>query len=110
MVDHFSMDLPVNAMTPRMRRILISAAQHAKASDQRFIGTEHVLLALAGDKDGLAGQILSQLSVREAVQAMAGDVVAAPGAGHGEAGHPDDEVRVQFDSVPESNHPLRLCR
>ncbi len=95
-------------MTPRMRRTLVVAAGHAKAAGHRHIGTEHVLLALAGDADGLAAQVLSKLGVRAAVESEANDVITSLGGAAGEAGHADDAVTIDFDPNALSNHPIRL--
>jgi len=68
-MQELPMDLPLSAMTPRMRRVLVEAARQASHAGHRHLGTEHVLLALAMDGDGIAGQVLTHLGVREAVQA-----------------------------------------
>ncbi len=74
----------------------------------RHIGTEHVLLALAGDTEGLAGQVLTRLEVREAVESETGEVIASLDGPTGDAGHADDAVRVDFRPDTLSNHPIRV--
>ncbi len=69
------MDLPLHAMTPRLRGALIEAAHQASLAGHRHLGTEHVLLALDMDGDGIAGQVLTHLGVREAVQARLAEVL-----------------------------------
>ncbi len=103
-----TMDPPLNALTPRMRRTLVRAAAHAKAAGHRHIGTEHVLLALANDADGIAGQVLTAAAVREELEAKLRAVLAdmPPAADGQEAGHEDDAVRVAFELG--SNHPIRV--
>jgi hypothetical protein len=49
--------------TPGVRRVLDTAGQEARALDHDYIGTEHVLLALAGADGGLAAAALAGLGV-----------------------------------------------
>ena len=97
----------MNALTPRMRRILIQAGREALNAEQRYIGTEHVLLALALDDAGLAVQALDTLGVRHELEAAMRAAIAHNGPGR-EAGHAEDEAQVELDPVPLSNHPLRI--
>jgi len=93
------MDLPLSAMTPRMRRVLVEAARQASHAGHR--GTEHVLLALAlaMDGDGIAGQVLTHLGVREAVQARLVQVLPHPRVRRrGEPG--SASLRVAADVAP----------
>jgi ATP-dependent Clp protease ATP-binding subunit ClpA len=53
--------LPV---TPRLRRIVELACEEAAALKHDYLGTEHVLLGLLRDKDGVAAQIFRSLDVR----------------------------------------------
>ena len=50
-------------MTPRAHRALRSAWEQAQQMGQDFVGTEHVLLGLLADPEGLAGQVLNELGV-----------------------------------------------
>ncbi len=85
----------MNALTPRARRCLIRAGTAAEGLDQLYIGTEHLLLALAEDGEGVAGQILERLGVRSAVKEQLVAFIEASGPS---ARAPDrgDEVRVGF--------------
>ncbi len=67
-----------------------------------------MLLALAGDTEGLAGQVLTRLEVREAVESETGEVIASLDGPTGDAGHADDAVRVDFRPDTLSNHPIRV--
>jgi len=95
-------------MTPRARRTLVVAAHEAALAGHNFIGTEHVLLALAQDPDGIAGQVLAELGVREAVKARLAEMLVTVEGGCEAVGHPDDAVCVDLVSATGSNHPLRL--
>jgi hypothetical protein len=50
-------------LTPRTKRVLDTAGREASRLGQRCAGPEHVLLALAGERGGLAVQILGELGV-----------------------------------------------
>jgi ClpA/ClpB-like protein len=49
--------------TPNMRQALEQAVEHARALGHDHLGTEHVLLALAGADGGIAGAALRDLGV-----------------------------------------------
>jgi hypothetical protein len=60
--------------TPRAKKVLAIALREALALSHNYIGTEHVLLALIREKEGVAWQALAELglkpkSAREAVLA-----------------------------------------
>ena len=49
--------------TPRAKRVLEMAVSEGKDLGQNFVGTEHILLALLGEKDGVAMRTLNKLGV-----------------------------------------------
>jgi len=49
--------------TPRAKRVLEMAVQEGKDLGQNFVGTEHILLALIAEKDGVAILTLQRLHV-----------------------------------------------
>ena len=49
--------------TPGVRRALDRAGEEARALDHDYVGTEHVLLALASAEDGVAAGVLRDLGV-----------------------------------------------
>ncbi|MHB1555634.1 MAG: Clp protease N-terminal domain-containing protein [Acidimicrobiales bacterium] len=49
--------------TNRSRHVLVSAQEEARLLDHRFIGTEHLLLGLLHEGDGLAAKSLTSLGV-----------------------------------------------
>lgn len=100
------MTLAINSLTPRARRLVVQAAAEAASRDQGFVGTEHLLLAIAQDPRGVAGQVLDQLGVRGDVLQRLTTIIDRQAAG--EAGHPGDQAVVAFDPSPASNHPLLL--
>ena len=50
-------------LTPRAKRVIDLAYDEAKALDNNYIGTEHLLLGLVREGDGLAGKVLTKLGV-----------------------------------------------
>ena len=49
--------------TPRAKRVLEMAVNEGKDLGQNFVGTEHILLALLGETDGVAMRTLDKLKV-----------------------------------------------
>ena len=49
--------------TPRVKKVLAIAAKEAKALNHTYVGTEHVLLGLLREGDGVAARVLVELKV-----------------------------------------------
>jgi ATP-dependent Clp protease ATP-binding subunit ClpA len=49
--------------TPRVKRVLALAAREAKALNHTYVGTEHILLGLLREGDGVAARVLKSLKV-----------------------------------------------
>ncbi len=49
--------------TPRVKRVLALAAKEAKALNHTYVGTEHLLLGLLREGDGVAARVLTGLNV-----------------------------------------------
>ena len=49
--------------TDKARKVLVLAQEEARGLHQHYVGTEHVLLALLKEEDGLAAQALERLGV-----------------------------------------------
>src|SRR5215813_4787869 len=49
--------------TPRVKKVLALASKEAKALNHSFVGTEHILLGLLREVDGVASRILQGLEV-----------------------------------------------
>jgi len=69
--------------TDRSRRVLVLAQEEARLLNHQFIGTEHILLGLIQEREGLAAQALAQMdisldAVREKVDEIIGVFGAAP--------------------------------
>ncbi len=54
-------DLP---MTPRARKVLQHTHREARALGHNYVGTEHIVLALTAEEDGLAAKFLAAEGVR----------------------------------------------
>jgi len=50
-------------VTPRVKRVIALAAKEARALNYNYIGTEHVLLGLLREGEGVAARILRNLNV-----------------------------------------------
>jgi hypothetical protein len=79
-------DLMFRRFSPQAREVIISAQQEARALHHNYIGTEHILLGLVRDRDGMAGRALHVLGispevVREQVLDIIGEGKEEP-AGH----------------------------
>jgi ATP-dependent Clp protease ATP-binding subunit ClpC len=49
--------------TPRVKKVLALAAKEAKALNHTYVGTEHILLGLLREGDGVAAKVLKTLDV-----------------------------------------------
>ena len=49
--------------TPRVKKVLALAAKEAKALNHSYIGTEHILLGLLREGEGVAARVLKSLEV-----------------------------------------------
>jgi len=49
--------------TPRVKKVLALASKEAKALNHTYVGTEHILLALLREGDGVAARVLTGLGV-----------------------------------------------
>ena len=66
--------------TDRARRVLVLAQEEARLLNHSFIGTEHILLGLIGEGDGLAAQALSTLGITpEAVRRKVEETIGMAG-------------------------------
>ena len=64
--------------TERARRAVLTAQDESRTLGHRWIGTEHLLLGVAADRDSLAGQVLAEAglelpALRDAVREAIGE-------------------------------------
>jgi hypothetical protein len=93
-------DLMFRRFSPRAREVIISAQQEARALHHGFIGTEHILLGLLRDRDGVAGRALHALGISpEAAREQVLDII-------GEGRH---ELAGHIPLTPRSKRVLELA-
>jgi hypothetical protein len=64
--------------TPRVKRILKNAEAEADRFGHPYLGTEHLLLALLAEKDGIAKQVLMALANEEVIRASTYSLMFPP--------------------------------
>ena len=52
--------------TDKARKVLVLAQDEARGLHQPYVGTEHILLGLIQEKEGLAAQALERLNIKYA--------------------------------------------
>jgi ATP-dependent Clp protease ATP-binding subunit ClpC len=95
--------------TPRAKQVLLQASEEAAALDHRYVGTEHILLALTTIEEGVGMNILRDfdldaMSIRDAmIQLLAGFTLPDPpgrqkrvAIGTASAGPPRNESSEPF--------------
>src|SRR3990172_3556865 len=76
-------------LTPRAKRVIDLAYDEARQLNNNYIGTEHLLLGLIREGEGIAARTLEQLGVdlertrREVMSLQDGDAGVAPAGGAG---------------------------
>lgn len=93
--------------TNRARHAVVLAQEESRALRHNFIGTEHLLLGLVAERDGVAGQVLRGLGAelrvtrRAVAAALAGYKHHMTAQGHasggGAAGGPADALSAALD-------------
>jgi ATP-dependent Clp protease ATP-binding subunit ClpA len=68
---------PFERFTERAKKVLTLAQEEAERARHSYIGTEHLLLALLREGDGLAAQVLKKLGVEQALVRQAIESVLA---------------------------------
>ena len=85
--------------TERGRQVVVLAHDEARAFKHNYIGTEHILLGLLREEDGLAARVLESLSVTvEEVRAQVARIV----------GQGDEMVTGQIPFTPRAKKVLEL--
>ena len=65
------------SQTPRAKKVIECAMEEARNLDDDHVGTEHVLLGLLRDEEGLAAQVLMKLSLQ--LERVRAEIRAIPG-------------------------------
>ncbi len=86
--------------TPRAKKVLELSLREALQLGHNYIGTEHILLGLIREGEGVAAQVLVKLGRRPQPRAPAGHPAALGLPGQGRAGH---------RRRPRRGHPVELA-
>ena len=86
--------------TERARHVVVLAQDEARMLGHNYIGTEHILLGLLREEDGIAARVLDSLEIM--VEEVRAQVVHLTGQGH-------DEVTGQIPFTPRAKHVLELA-
>ena len=76
--------LSANDMTPRVKKVLEGAYYEARALNNSYVGTEHLLLSLLKEADSMAGRILEESDIeagtlyQQIIETLVGNVDGAP--------------------------------
>lgn len=62
-----------------MKRTLQRSGELARARGHDYLGTEHLILALIDDPDGIAGGVMQRLGVADAVRAEVTRIIESDG-------------------------------
>jgi ATP-dependent Clp protease ATP-binding subunit ClpC len=98
--------------TPRVKKVLALADKEAKALNHSYVGTEHILLGLLREGDGVAARVLQQLEVD--IQTARNEILAeidpnytpADQADDGDSDESDDEEDpFAEEEKPTANGP-----
>ena len=72
--------------TDRARRVVVLAQDEARELNHNYIGTEHILLGLISEGDGVAAKALESMGISlEAVRSEVVDIMVSLGVGTAEA-------------------------
>ena len=66
-------------LTPRMEGVVARAEADAESRGHDYLGTEHFLISLASDRDGIAGRVLEELGVADQAVAHVREIMDSPG-------------------------------
>lgn len=99
-----------NRLTQRAREALLRTVEEARRMNHNYIGTEHQLLALLGDKESVGARVLNGLgvelpTVREEVEGLIG---RGDGRETGEIGPTPRAMRVMELAVEEAQKLAHL--
>jgi ATP-dependent Clp protease ATP-binding subunit ClpC len=87
--------------TPRAKKVIEYAIEEARSLNHNYVGTEHLLLGLLREQDGVAAQVLMNLGLK--LEDVREEVLNLLGAGVGQIEELDDEgVEPQGESPSPS--------
>src|ERR1051326_5056953 len=84
--------------TPRARAVISASEQEARAAGHEYLGTEHIVLGLLSQPQGLAAEYLAQRTTPEQLRAAVGEVL----------GPRSDTVPEQLTYTPRGKRAVEL--
>lgn len=101
---------PDMSLTPRAKRVIDLAYDEARRLNNNYIGTEHLLLGLIREGDGLAGRVLAKLGVElDAARKITTEIQAVGGAAPPATEHEAYSVEgIHSDSPPQEETTYNL--
>src|SRR5437762_709147 len=98
--DQVSGKARFDKFTERAKKVLELAVQEARQLNHRYIGTEHLLLGLVREGEGVAAGILESMGAGlEQVRGKVVETVSAATGGAGMTGPRDNVVSCRIDSA-----------
>ena len=87
-------------LTPRAKRVIDLAYDEARQLSNKYIGTEHLLLGLLREGDGLAGRVLAKLGVE--LDRTRREIMALQ---DNDSGSSLDDTQTSSDTAPPGDRP-----
>lgn len=98
-----TMNLPLATMSRQLATVIELAANESSGLGNHYVGSEHLLLGLIGEPDGVAGSVLRSLGADLRVTRR---TVAAALAGWGAGFSAHEERTVEQPLVPAAEQPV----
>ncbi|WP_026369556.1 ATP-dependent Clp protease ATP-binding subunit [Kallotenue papyrolyticum] len=80
----------LDRFTKRAKQVLSLAQEEARHFHHSYVGTEHILLGLIRDQEGVAGKVLAELGVKHAQARSAVEFIV----GYGESSGSNDDLEL----------------
>jgi ATP-dependent Clp protease ATP-binding subunit ClpC len=90
--------------TPRVKKVLALANKEAKALNHSYVGTEHLLLGLLREGEGVAARVLKRLDVD--IQRTRNEILAEIDPNFSPDDQDDDDEGQQDDDLEEGDSPF----
>ena len=85
--------------TPRARAVMTASEQEARAAGHEYLGTEHIVLALLSQPEGLAGKYLAERTTPEQLREAMSPVLGP---------RSDDPLPEQLPDTPRGKRAVEL--
>ena len=93
-------------LTPRVKKVLEHASEEAQAAGSEFINTEHILLGITAEEEGVAAKILSNLGLNgEVIKAVVFKALKEHGAQQGKGQSNSQFPQSKTDFSQKSKTP-----